>query len=146
MATQEAIDNFVQKCRTLGLSVTPQRLSIFKALVDDHTHPRPEDIYKKIKTEHPTISLATIYKTLETFEKHGIISVVTHLHNTVRYDPITEPHHHVVCVKCNKIIDVMDPSLNELKIPEHILQGNELLDYSIHFNVICSECRVKETN
>ncbi|MBI1930998.1 MAG: transcriptional repressor [Ignavibacteriales bacterium] len=140
MEFQKKIDLFIEKCRTNGLSVTPQRLAIYKALVKDKTHPKPETVHKNILGEFPTISLATVYKTLETFEEKGIISVVTPLHETVRYEAEIENHHHIVCVRCKKILDVHDPELNELKVPE-ILSGHSFINYNIQFNVICDDCK-----
>jgi len=139
--SQTLISNFVQKCKENSLSVTPQRLAIYKALINDKTHPNPECVYNAIKSDFPTISLATVYKTLETFEKVGIIAVVTPLHETVRYDSETEHHHHVVCVKCKKVIDVKDPELDKIQIPKYVTEENKVLDFSIQFNVICSDCR-----
>ncbi len=143
IATESKIDEFIQKCKTKALSVTPQRLAIYKALIADKSHPNPETIYNNIKPDFPTISLATVYKTLETFEKHGIISVVTPLHETVRYDAEMKQHHHIVCVKCKKVMDINDPVLENIKIPEKVKRGNQVLDYTIQFNIVCSECRNK---
>ncbi len=140
--TQSQIDEFIQKCKTSALSVTPQRLAIYKALIKDKSHPNPESVYNTIKPDFPTISLATVYKTLETFEKHHIISVVTPLHETVRYDAEMKHHHHIVCVRCKKVIDINDPELEKIRIPEIVKMGNQVLDYSIQFNVVCSDCRI----
>lgn len=137
---QHLLDEFFKKCRQLRLSVTPQRLAIYKALIADDTHPSPEKIYQAIRADFPTISLATVYKTLETLEKNGIISVVTPIHNTVRYDAMTKHHHHIVCVRCKKIIDIDSKELDALKIPDAVAKQNRLVDFSVHFNVICSEC------
>jgi Fur family transcriptional regulator, peroxide stress response regulator len=138
---QTLIANFIQKCKENSLSVTPQRLAIYKALINDKSHPNPECVYNIIKNDFPTISLATVYKTLETFEKVGIISVVTPLHETVRYDAEMDHHHHVVCVKCKKVVDIKDPELDKVQIPVNVAAENKILDYTIQFNVICSDCR-----
>ena len=143
MSEQEKIEEFIRTCRENKLSVTPQRLAVYKALLSDHSHPSPEKIHKKVKAEHPTISYATVYKILETFEKKGMISLVTALHNTLRYDPLTVQHHHITCVRCKKVIDLFDEILNEIHIPEEVTASNSLLNFSVHFNVICSECRNK---
>ncbi len=139
--TQTLISNFLQKCKENSLSVTPKRLAIYKALINDKSHPNPDCIYNAIKGDFPTISLATVYKTLETFEKVGIISVVTPLHETVRYDAETEHHHHVVCVKCKKVIDIKDEELDKIHIPQNVMNNNQVLDFSVQINVICAECR-----
>lgn len=138
---QKLIDDFYQKCRNATLSVTPQRLAIYKALVQDTSHPRPEKIHAKIISEFPTISLATVYKTCETFEKHNIISRVTPLHNTVRYDSITKRHHHIICVKCKKIIDLFDSKLDDFNVPRKLLKEYSLLEFSVHFFVVCQDCQ-----
>jgi len=140
---QQIIDEFLDKCHDNALNVTPQRLAIYKALVKDKSHPNPERIYKSIKPDFPTISLATVYKTLETFEKKGIVAVVTPLHDTVRYDAEMHHHHHIVCVRCKKVVDLINSELDKLPIPKAVLEGNQYLNYNIEFNVICSECLKK---
>ena len=137
---QLLLDDFAGKCRAHHLSLTPQRIAIYKALMDDHTHPSPDKIYNTIKSDFPTISLATVYKTLETFEQTGIISRVTPIHNTVRYDIKTNHHHHVVCVKCKQIMDVESKDFDDLKIPESVARKNRFVNFSVHFSVICEDC------
>ena len=133
--------NFENQCRAHRLSLTPQRMIIYKALLDDTLHPSPDKIYKTIKPTFPTISLATVYKTLETFAKYGLISRVTPIHNTVRYDVQTEHHHHLVCIKCKKIMDIESEELDEFEIPASIAGKNKFIDFSVHVSVICSECQ-----
>jgi Fur family peroxide stress response transcriptional regulator len=137
----DLIDQFFEKCRQADLSVTPQRLAVYKALVSDDNHPSPDMIYKSVLPDFPTISFATVYKILETFEQKGIISKVTSLHNTLRYDPLIEHHHHIICVNCKKIVDINSKELNDIPIPAEVKKGNRLINYSVHFNVICSDCR-----
>lgn len=139
--TENSIKQFYQLCHDRGLSVTPQRLAIYRSLIGSEDHPGPELVYQRIKDEFPMISLATVYKTLETFEQKGIISRVTQLHNTVRYDPLTKRHHHVICARCKKIIDLVSSELDAIAIPTRVTEDNILLDFSVHFNVICAECR-----
>jgi Fur family transcriptional regulator, peroxide stress response regulator len=136
----ELLEQFATKCRAHHLSLTPQRIAIYKALLDDRSHPSPDKIYQTIKPEFPTISLATVYKTLETFEQNGIISRVTPIHNTVRYDIKTDHHHHVVCIKCKQIMDIESKELDALKIPDAVAKKNKFIDFSVHISVICKGC------
>ncbi len=138
------IQDFIDKCKEVKLSVTPQRIIIYKELLGNKSHPSPEDIYNAIKEDNPTISFATVYNTLETFEKYGFIKKVTPLHNKVRYDPVVEPHHHLVCVKCGKIIDVEPGEIDEIEIPGKVVGKNMYLDYSLRINIVCTECLDKE--
>lgn len=134
------IEWFLRECRGGGLNVTPQRLAIYEALLGDGSHPSPDEVYRRIKRHHPTISLATVYKTLETFERHGIVSLLTPLHQTVRYDPLTMQHHHIVCVRCKKVMDLVDGDLDAIPVPRRVRRDNQLVSYSIHYNVVCSSC------
>ena len=124
-----------------GLKVTPQRISVYDALKSDTLHPSPETIYKRVYIKFPTISKATVYRILETFEKKGIVSVVSSLNNTIRYDPLTSQHHHIICKKCNKIVDIVDTDLDNLTVPEQVKKENKLIGFSIHFSVICPDCQ-----
>jgi Fur family peroxide stress response transcriptional regulator len=144
--TKDKVKEFIQRCKELGLNATTQRIIIYKSILNDHTHPSPEEIYNKIKDENPTISLATVYKNLETLSEYGFIKKVTPLHTKVRYEPNTNLHHHMVCVKCGKIYDLEYDELNHIHLPEKILGKKILLDYSVQFNIICEECQLKEQN
>ena len=137
---EEKVNSFINRCKKLGIKVTPQRIAIYKELADTDEHPSTETIYKKILKYHPNISLTTVYRTLETFEKLGLVSVVNVLYNAARYDANLEPHHHLVCVVCKKVKDFYDDSLANLNIPHKSLLEYRLLGYTIQLNGICSDC------
>ena len=138
---QDKVNSFINRCKKLGIKVTPQRIAIYKELADTDEHPSTETIYKKILKYYPNISLTTVYRTLETFEKLGLVSVVNVLYNAARYDANLEPHHHLVCVMCKKVEDFYDDSLANLNIPQRSLLEYKLLGYTIQLNGICSNCR-----
>ncbi len=139
---EKKVSNFIQKSKELGLKVTPQRIAIYKELAQTNNHPSTESIYKKIKDYYPTISLTTVYRTLETFEKYGLVSVVNVLSNAARYDANLDPHHHIVCIKCKKIEDVHDDLLPKGQIDSKI-NGYNVTGYSIILSGVCSECSEK---
>ena len=134
------IDQFILDCKDIGLSVTYQRLAVFKCLMNCKTHPTAEEIFTSVKVEHPTISLATVYKNLEVLAQNNIISKVTPLHDLARYDIDTGLHHHAVCIKCRNIIDIPDDDFDNLSIPKQISSEFEVKDYKIQFEGICNNC------
>jgi len=138
------VSNFIDKSKELGLKVTPQRIAIYRELAKTDQHPSTEMIYKKIKNYYPSISLTTVYRTLETFEKLGLISVVNVLYNAARYDANLNPHHHIVCVNCKKIEDVYDETLDDTKINTEI-DDYRVTGFSVLFNGICKDCSEKAT-
>ncbi|NIW80714.1 MAG: transcriptional repressor [Calditrichae bacterium] len=132
------IDQFINACREKGLNVTYQRILIYKSLVNSKEHPTAETIFEDVKSEYPSISLATVYKTLETLAEHQLIDKVTPLHDLARYDGNTDQHQHVVCLHCRKIVDVYEDSLNGISLPDH--DDFQISGYRIQFEGICQEC------
>jgi Fur family peroxide stress response transcriptional regulator len=135
------IQEFVGQCKAARMKVTPQRLLIFRTLLRDASHPSPDRLYRRIRRSHPTISHATVYTALEAFARNGIIARLTPLHETVRFDPITKPHHHVVCVRCKKVSDLHDRKFDSLIIPGRVRRRNTVLGHSVCVNVLCQDCR-----
>jgi len=118
MMIQDMVNEFIGRSKELGLKVTPQRIAIYKELASTNQHPSTETIYKKIKDYYPNISLTTVYRTLETFEKLGMISVVNVLYNAARYDANITPHHHIVCTECKRVDDIYDDSITYLDVSD----------------------------
>lgn len=88
-----------------NLKVTPQRLAVYSYLFENKTHPSAETIYTHIKEIYPAISLSTVYKTLKSLKDANLIQEINLGEDSFRYDIATEPHSHVICNKCNSIID-----------------------------------------
>ncbi len=138
---KERVSEFIDRSKELGLKVTPQRIAIYGELAATDQHPSTETIYKKIKDYYPNISLTTVYRTLETFEKLGLISVVNVLYNAARYDANLNPHNHIVCTECKKIEDFYDESLSNLDMSDISLNEYSIKGYSILLSGICKDCR-----
>ena len=107
------IQEIITKLRDNGFKVTPQRLAICKILFSRKDHPSAEDIHDEIKKEYPTISLATIYKTLHLLEKFRLVTELGFHEGSIRYDPDTRPHINLVCTKCGKITDYKSDSIDK---------------------------------
>ena len=89
--------------RRAGLRLTPQRLAIARE-VAARNHPTVAQVYEAVRGQHPTISLATVYATLNTMTERGLIRALP-FEGAVRYDANVEPHANLVCVSCGKIVD-----------------------------------------
>jgi Fur family peroxide stress response transcriptional regulator len=142
---EKRVTDFIRRSKELGIKITPQRVAIYRELANTNEHPSAEAVYKKIKNYYPNISLTTIYRTLETFEKLRLVSVVNILYNAARYDANLEPHHHLVCVVCKKVEDYYDDSLMNLDISDKTLANYKVLGYTVQLNGICKDCRKKKS-
>lgn len=97
-----------------GLRVTQQRIVIYKALFGSKMHPTAELIYKGLKDDHPSLSLATVYKTLDSFVEVGLINKLNGADDSYHYDADLHSHNHLICTKTKSIIDYDDPQLVQL--------------------------------
>ena len=97
-----------------GLKSTHQRLVIYKCLMDTDAHPTADEIYNSIKEGYPTISLATVYKTLESLATAGLANKVMSNDGYMRYDGNTELHNHIYITNTHEIVDYEDSELSEL--------------------------------
>lgn len=100
-----------EKLNEYNVKATQQRIVIYASLISSKEHPTTDSIFEKIKENNPSISLATVYKTLETFVEKGLVKKVMTDDGYMRYDGMTEPHHHIYCTDTHEIVDYDDDEL-----------------------------------
>lgn len=138
--TQEQLDIFRAKCKKHGLSMTPQRLAIYKAIIESTDHPSAEKIYNRIRASFPDIAIDTVYRTLTTFSEIEVIHLVEGYGEVKRYDPDTEPHHHFRCKRCNKIIDLHGDMFGKIKVPHKIKEKYNVSNVKVVLEGMCDLC------
>ncbi|MCS7083956.1 MAG: transcriptional repressor [Aquificaceae bacterium] len=134
------IESFVSACKELGLKVTPQRIAVYETLKNRTDHPTVEEIYIDVKEKQPFVSLATVYRTLETLEELGLIRRVAYFGNSVRYDANVSHHHHLICLSCGAISDV---ELNISWTPPEEIMGYKVNTFGLNLFGICPKCQTK---
>lgn len=120
-----------------NLKLTLQRMTIYSYLISTCEHPTVDTIYKNIKPSIPTISLATVYKTLNTLVESGIVRILNLCEENFRYDANISHHGHIKCKNCNKIQDItLDDSFkNFIHIKNFNTESFDLFLYGI-----CDDC------
>ncbi len=132
---------FRDKCREHNLKTTPQRTIIYKELYKSKDHPSADAIFRKARKVFPNISFDTVNRTVLTFAKIGLIIVVEGYGEPKRFDSDTESHHHLRCIKCNRIIDFHNKYYDSMKIPDEIKNKFTVLRKRVCIEGICSKCR-----
>lgn len=129
------------RLKDCGLSVTPQRLAIFKYLLGSRDHPDAETIHRNMDPSMSSMSLATVYKTLDTLVKHGLIRQLNPLNERTRYDAEMSPHQHLICVECSRVIDA-DFHLKEV-LESRVAQDYDFAPSGVNIHVFgrCGDCR-----
>ena len=103
--------------KSAGLKVTLPRLKILEVLESSPSHHlSAEDIYRVLIEQHEEVGVATIYRVLSQFEESGIVHKLNFENNQAVYELCGADHHdHLVCVKCNKIIEFQDDVIESIK-------------------------------
>jgi Fur family peroxide stress response transcriptional regulator len=130
------------KSKTTNLKQTPQRLAILEYLKGNKSHPSAADVYKAIVEKFPTMSFATVYNTMETLKNMGIVRELSIDPEKKRFDPDTEIHHHLICIRCKRIADVR--SRFQLDLAEDERSEFDIIGNHIEFYGICPECKKKD--
>ena len=128
-----------EACRSAGIPVTPQRAVIYRALVESFDHPSPEALFERVQRELPSVSLATIYKTLDLLVELRLACELPSTGDTKRFDGRVDQHHHLVCKSCGSVEDFVDASLDRVAIPRGI-KGFKAEMISIHIHGTCRSC------
>ncbi|MCE5333894.1 MAG: transcriptional repressor [Desulfobacteraceae bacterium] len=132
--------DFIATLRDHGLQVTYQRLAIYQALYYTKNHPSAEVIYQQVRKRFPMISLGTVYKTLEKFFEVGLIQKVSPITEVARYDAVTHPHHHMVCLECQSIQDAGE-YVGDQRITLPAIEGFHVVRQQVVLQGYCKGCK-----
>jgi Fur family peroxide stress response transcriptional regulator len=124
------------------MNVTPQRLAIYRAVLEAEDHPTPEALYQRVRASMPSLSLATIYKVLDALTKLGVIQEVHVSSDRKRYDANLDKHHHLVCTRCKKVRDVYNAQFDTVTLPKR-LPGFVAQSVSVQVFGLCASCAQK---
>ena len=131
--------------RQRGLKVTPQRQCIFRVLHGNEVHPTAESVYATASAEMPTMSLKTVYQTLNDLAAMGEIQQLDLGTGSSRFDPNVDAHHHLVCVRCGKVRDLYAEYAG-LAVPSRQRQGFTVETAEVVFRGLCDECAGKASD
>ncbi len=138
---KERFEIIIKKLKESGHKITPQRIAVVKILADSEVHPSVEQIYEQLQDDFPTMSLATVYRTVLLIKSFGEVLELGFPDGSNRYDANRPyPHPHVICVKCGKIIDPDISSLKDMQQEIADETGFKILTHRLDFFGICKEC------
>jgi Fur family ferric uptake transcriptional regulator len=119
-----------KRCIERGLKMTEQRRVIARVLSDSHDHPDVEQLYRRVTTIDPRISIATVYRTVRLFEEADILEKHDFGDGRARYEAAAETHHdHLIDVETGNVIEFVDEELEELQKRIAARLGFRLVDH-----------------
>jgi Fur family transcriptional regulator, peroxide stress response regulator len=134
-------EELIASLKERGFRLTPQRIELVRLIAASKEHPNAIQLHEKIKKQFPTMSLATVYKTVSLLKEMGQVMEID-LRDDSHYDGSRpQPHSHLICMKCNQIVDgdmdIEDAQIKRLEKES----GFQIIRPQIAFYGICPHCR-----
>jgi len=127
--------------RDKGFKVTPQRLAIYDALLKTKAHPSAEMIFTTLQPMYPTMSLATVYKTIEILKEMGMVQTLNVGEDSFRYDADMSDHAHVRCLQCGRVDDLHGVDHSEFIEAVEKTTAYKLTGQQFYFFGKCPDCQ-----
>ena len=123
-----------------ALSVTAQRAAVMEFLHGNTGHPCVDTIYTQVRKRFPYISRATVYNTVKTLTRAGLLQEVLVQQDKTHVDSNVSRHHHFKCVRCGRIEDVPYDILTAAHVGEHA-KGYQVEEVRVVMEGRCKRCR-----
>jgi Fur family peroxide stress response transcriptional regulator len=136
----------IEAFRKKGYKATPQRIAICRFALRNREHPSAQRVYGEVRALFPTVSLATVYKTLRTLSELGLIQELSFPQGQARFDSYMRPHINLLCMQCGKITDLDDAAARE--IVERVASTAKFTTTGQRLDIygICDKCRKKASS
>ena len=131
----------VERLHQAGLKATGPRLLILEAIEHNCNHPTAEHIHETLRQDHPSLSLSTVYQTLDAFIRNGLCRRVSSAGDRMRVDGTPQDHDHAVCGKCGEIFDIERTHFPLPTPPSQLPNGLTVTGLRLEYEVICESCR-----
>jgi len=132
----------VTALRRHGYKLTPQRQAVIRVIASSQDHLTPAIIHKKVRHDHPSIGLVTVYRTLEILAE---LELICELHAGGVYHSYTisnpQHHHHLICTSCGTVIDFTGHDLGELEQRLSKESRFRIDSHLLEFFGLCQACQ-----
>lgn len=107
--------NLEQRCTEAGLKMTGQRKTILKVLDESEDHPSVEEVYERAKAADSSISMATVYRTLNMLDEMELVVRHEFKENFARYELNTDHHHHLIDIETGEVVEFQNAEIERMK-------------------------------
>ena len=104
------------QCRAKGMRLTDQRRLIAQVLSEAQDHPDVFELHRRVVTQCPHVSLATVYRTVRRLEAEGILERHEFRDGHARYEPASKKHHdHLIDLETGNVIEFRNAEIERLQ-------------------------------
>ena len=124
-----------------GQRFTEQRATVYRHLAGTDIHPTADEVFLAVRRDLRGISLATVYKSLETLVGCGLAVKLSYSDGSARYDGRTDPHHHARCLVCGRVSDIPgEVAAREIDALSSRATGFTITGYRLELSGYCTAC------
>lgn len=139
---EHRLKQMIDRLKENDCRITPQRIAILEVLANSHDHPSVESVYQELRDKYPTMSLATVYKTIKLLKQEGEVLELEFSEHGNRYDGKKPyPHPHLICTECGKIIDPEQLDMEKITNKMMAETGFKIVTHRLDFYGICPDCQ-----
>lgn len=136
----QRIAEALETLKMTGIRMTPQRHAILAYLMNSHSHPSADEIFKALVGHFPSMSVATVYNNLNVFMETKLIRELTYGDSSSRYDADLTDHYHAICTHCGIIVDFNHPPLLEVETLASAETGFQIKGHRLEVYGTCLAC------
>ena len=126
------------RLRNAGYRMTKQRHAVYQYLISTDAHPTVETIHSAVRRQVPTISLATVYKAVDSLVDVGLVNRIQRGASSARYDATVGDHAHCRCLGCDGVWDAAQDAMPQ---GDPTPEAFEVVHVNIEFVGYCANCR-----
>lgn len=120
--------DLLEQCTDSGLKMTGQRRTIIQVLDDSNDHPSVETVYERARAQDDSISMATVYRTLNLLDELGLVVRHEFKENFARYEVNDKHHHHLIDMENGEVIEFQNEEIEKMKAEIARKLGYELVE------------------
>jgi Fur family peroxide stress response transcriptional regulator len=136
------LDHYISTLKDSGMRLTPQRIAICKLLCESSDHPTAGMIYDHVRKQYPSLSLMTVYNTLDSLVNLGLVNTLGNVgDDNTHYDGDTSNHINLACISCHKIVDISISQLSNINHEISKNSGYKLLGARMMYYGLCPNCQ-----
>ena len=127
-----------------NLRMTEQRRVILDELRRHNNHPSADELYERVRSRLPRISLGTVYRNLEVLSELGEIQKLELSGSLKRFDGIPNKHYHIRCIECDRVDDAPIAPLNQIEDELYGATVYDIIGHNLEFTGLCPACTRKK--
>jgi len=141
----DGLSDRASRLRAARLKVTGPRLAILEEVESNPDHPSAEELHGKLVAKNPSLSLSTVYMTLDAFVRAGLVRRMPEVDGRMRVDGYDQPHDHAICRGCGRIFDLPRVRSPLPAPPASFPEDMEVLSVRVEYDVLCASCRTERS-